>query len=268
MEDRHDLHRRLVRLREVRIAAARVTDDADVGREINRVHLTQLTRTADGLQYRHCHRHFDVALYGAGGVLFDEHGERRNKHRVQFAGYALCKAVVVRSDETQLLVFHPLLERHYVFRHIPYFIYRAAAFNLERIEYILCLRADSRLVGHMVGDSPHLLPVELLGIEPHTVVEVRLVDIQVHHTGIGTTDLGDVRIAETAAHLCGAAPVFYLALYLGVFALQTGDDGMTLARTLQVGYHLAHCAAGVQFTQPCGCIRVLVVRRRQFLHVH
>ena len=98
----------------------------------------------------------------------------------------------------------------------------------------------------MVRYRPHLLPVELFGIEPHAVVEVGLVDIQIHHTRIRTADLRNVRVAETAAHLCRTAPVFYLVLHLGIITLQTGDDSMPLASTLQVGYHLAYGTTGIQ----------------------
>ena len=43
---------------------------------------------------------------------------------------------------------------------------------------------------------------------------------------------------------------------------------MTLAGTLQIGHHLAHGTAGVQFTQPGGRIGVGVVRGFLLLDVH
>ena len=59
-----------------------MTDDTDILVEVNAIHLTQRTRTTDGLQNTHRHRYLHVSLYGTGGVLLDEHGEGRNEHRV------------------------------------------------------------------------------------------------------------------------------------------------------------------------------------------
>ena len=97
----------------------------------------------------------------------------------------------------------------------------------------------------MVGYSPHLLPIKLLGIKPHAVVEVRFVDIQVHHARIRSSDLCDVRVAEPAAHLCCAAPLFDLALHFGIVTLNTCNNGMPFAGTLKVGNHLAYGTAGI-----------------------
>ena len=100
------------------------------------------------------------------------------------------------------------------------------------------------------------------------MVEVGLVDVQVHHAGVGPADLGQVQIAEAAADLRGAAPVLQLRLHLGVAPFDdAGDDGVALAGPLQVGHHLAHRAAGVQLAQPGGGVGVGVVGRALFLHV-
>ena len=50
VEHGHNLHRRLLGLRDVEVARAGVTDDADVFGEVNRVHLGQRTCATDGLQ--------------------------------------------------------------------------------------------------------------------------------------------------------------------------------------------------------------------------
>ncbi len=170
--------------------------------------------------------------------------------------------------KAELLVAHPLLEGHDVFRHIPYLLDRAAALNVKGIEDLLGLGADRVLVGNIIGDRPHLFPVELLGVQPHAVVKVGLVDIKVHHAGVGAADLGQIRVAEAAAHLCGAAPVGDLAVDLTVPALDdAGDDGVALAGTLKVGDHLAHGAAGVQRAEPGGRVGVGIVRRFFLLQI-
>ena len=173
------------------------------------------------------------------------------------------------GDEAQLLLFHPGLEGHQVTGHVPDLLHGAAALDVEGVQNVLGLLADGGLVGDIVGDGPHFLPIELLGVQPHAVVQVGLVDVQVHHAGIGAADLGQVQVPEAAAHLGGFAPVLYLGLHNGVTALHhTGDDGMALSGALQVGHHLPHGAAGVQLTQPLGGVGVLVVRGAELLDVH
>ena len=167
-----------------------------------------------------------------------------------------------------MLLLDPLFKRDDVARHIPHFFDGAAALDVEGVQNILRLGADGGFVGDVIGDGPHLLPVELFGVQPHAVVEVGLVDVQVHHAGVGPADLREVQIAEAAAHLGGFAPVGKLGLDGRVAALHhAGDDGMALAGALKVGHHLAHGAAGVQFAQPFGGVGVGVVRRAQFLDV-
>ena len=100
------------------------------------------------------------------------------------------------------------------------------------------------------------------------MIQVGFVDIQVHHAGIRTADLGNVRITEAAAHLSRAAPVLNLSLYFGVSALNdAGDHGMALAGTLKVGHHLAHSTAGIEFTQPGRRIRGGILGGALFLHI-
>ena len=181
----------------------------------------------------------------------------------------------MRGDESELLVFHPLFEGYHIACHVPHLLYKLVggaslgALNVEGVEDVEGLGADGLLVGDIVGDGPHLLPVELFGVEPHTVVEVGLVDIEVHHAGIGPSYLCDIGVAEAAAHLCGTAPVCDLGLHLWVAALHhTRDHGVALACALQVGHHLAHCAAGIEFAEPRGYVGVGIVGRFLLLHVH
>ena len=268
VEDRDDLHGRLLCFRDVRIAGAGVTDDADVFVKVDGVHLAELAHAGDRLQDGHGHGDLDVALDGTGGPLLDEHREGRDQHAVQLAGNTLGKAVIVACDEAELLVPDPALEGHNIFRHIPYLFDRAAAFDVEGVEDILRLCAYRLFVGDIVGDRPHFFPVKLLGVEPHAVVKVGLIDVQIHHAGIRPADLGEVCVAEAAAHLSGAAPVGDLGIRLRVSALDNPrDDGMTLSGTLEVGHHLAHGAAGIELAQPgCG-IGVGIVRGFLLLEV-
>ena len=101
------------------------------------------------------------------------------------------------------------------------------------------------------------------------MVQVRLIDIQVHHAGIGTPDLCKVRVTEAAAHLSRAAPVFDLRLYLRVSAFHHARDyGVAFSCPLQVGNHLADSAAGVQLAQPGRRIRMFIIRRFFLLDIH
>ena len=109
----------------------------------------------------------------------------------------------------------------------------SATLYFEGIDDVLCLRLNSFGIGNIVCNSPHIFPVKLLGIQTHAVVQVGLVDIEIHHTGIRTSDLGDIGLAETSADLCRLTPVFNLCCHLGVTAFyDTGDHGMSLACTL------------------------------------
>ena len=268
VEHGHNLHGRLSGRGDVGVAGAGVADDADVLIEVDGVHLAQLAAARNGLEDGHGHRDLDVALDGAGRALLDEHRERGDQHRVQLTGHALGEAVVVAGDEGDLLVPDPLLKCDNVAGHIPDLLHRAAALNIEGVQNVLRLGTDGVLVGDVVGDGPHLLPVKLLGVEPHTVVQVRLIDVQIHHTGVRAADLRKVRITEAAAHLRGLAPVVDFGLHGGVTALDNaGDDGVALTGALQISDHLADSAAGVQLTQPGGGVGVGVVGGLLLLHV-
>ena len=100
------------------------------------------------------------------------------------------------------------------------------------------------------------------------MIEICLVDIQVHHAGIGASNLRKVRIAEAAADLRRFAPVGDFRVNLRVSALDNpGNDGVTLSGPLQIGYHFTHRAAGIQFAQPCRGICVRVIRGLLLLQI-
>ena len=201
-------------------------------------------------------------------MLLDEHGEGGDEHGVELAGNAQCKSCIVGGNHAELLVLNPLLEGYDVLGHIPNLFDGAATLDLEGVEDVLCLGADGIFVGDVVGDGPHLLPVELLGIDKHAMVEVGLVDVEIHHARIGTTDLGDVGVAETATYLCGTAPILDLGLNAGITTFDNaGDDGRALAGTVEVGYHLAGGSASVELAQPGGDVGLVVVGSGLLLEV-
>ena len=103
--------------------------------------------------------------------------------------------------------FYPLFKSNDIFCHIPYGLYRCTALDVKGIQNLLCLDADCGLICNRIRDCPHFLPVELFGIEAHTVVEVCLIDIQIHHARIRTANLCDIGIAESSADLCCAAQI-------------------------------------------------------------
>ena len=101
------------------------------------------------------------------------------------------------------------------------------------------------------------------------MVEVGLVDVEVHHAGVRAADLRKVGVAQAAAHLGGTAPVLDLGLDLGVAALDdAGDDGVALAGALEVGHHLAHGAARIGDAEPLGGACGVEVEAAHLLEVH
>ena len=152
--------------------------------------------------------------------------------------------------------------------HNIFIICGSAAFYFEGIDDVLCLCLNSLGIGNVIRNGPHILPVELLGIQTHPVVKVGLVDIEIHHAGIRTADLGDIGLPETSADLCCLTPVGDLCCHLGVTAFyHTGDHGMSLACTLQICHSLAYGAAGIQIAQPDGNIGVGIVRSQLLLDI-
>ena len=131
MEHRYNLHRWLLGLRDVEVTRTRVSDDADILGEVDRIHLSQRSCARDGLQNTHGHSHLHITLNGTGCMLLDKHRESRNQHRVELACHALCKAIVVRGYHTEFLVLHPLLEGNDILRHIPNLLNGATTLNVE-----------------------------------------------------------------------------------------------------------------------------------------
>ena len=173
------------------------------------------------------------------------------------------------GNERDLLVLHPLLKSHHILRHIPDLLDGAAALDVEGVQNVLRFGADRFLIGDVVRDRPHLLPVELLGVQEHTVIQVCLIDVEIHHTGIGTSDLSQVRVAETSADLRSLAPVLDLRLNGRISAFHhTGDDRMALSGSFQVSHTFADSAAGIQFAQPGRRIGIGIVRRFLLLDIH
>ena len=182
---------------------------------------------------------------------------------------ALGEAVVVRSNETDFLVFHPLFEGNNVFGHIPNLFDGSATLDIEGVDNIFGLGADCSLVSDIVGNGPHLLPVELFGIYIHAVIKVGLINIEVHHAGIRTSDLCEVGIAETATYLGGATPFLEFFGNSGIAAFNNaGNDSVTLAVAVQVGYHFAYSACSISFAEPGGNICMLEIETFQFLHIY
>lgn len=152
VEHRHDLHGGLL-LGNVGIAGTGMADDADILVKVDGVHLTQLAAACNGLEDGHGHSHLDVTLHGTGNALLDKHGEGRDQHAVQHTGLALGKTIVMRRDEGDLLVLDPLLKGDDILCHLPDLFHRAAAFDIEGIQDILCLGTDGSFVGDVVGDG-------------------------------------------------------------------------------------------------------------------
>ena len=97
--------------------------------------------------------------------------------------------------------------------HIPYFFDCAAIFDIECIKNILSFCADCFFICNIISDSPHFFPVKLFCVQEHSVVQVCLIDVKVHHTRIWSSDLSYVSITESSSDLSSFTPVFDLSLY-------------------------------------------------------
>ena len=101
------------------------------------------------------------------------------------------------------------------------------------------------------------------------MIEVGLVDIEVHHARIRATNLCDVGIAEAATYLCSTTPVLNFSLNAWVTTLyDASDDSRALAGTIQVGHHFANGSAGIQLAQPCRNVGLGIVGSQLLLQVH
>ena len=173
------------------------------------------------------------------------------------------------GDQAEFFILDPLLKGDDIFCHLPYFFYASAAFNVKGVQNILCLCAYGCLICDIVCDSPHLFPVKLLGVEEHAAVKVGFVNIEIHHTGIRSADLGNVGITESAPDLGRAAPVFYFCLYGGIASLDNaGNNGKPFAEALKVCGTFADSTAGIAFTEPGGNICMVIVQCFKFLYIH
>ena len=269
MKNINDFHGRFFRLRYISISRSGVADNTDILIEIDRIHLRKLTGSGDCFQNAHCHCNFHITLYGTGCTLFDQHGKCRDQHAVQFSGNPFGKAVIMGCHHAKLFFFHPLFKCNDIFCHIPYGLYRCTALDVKGIQNLLCLGADCGLICNRIRDCPYFLPVELFRIKSHPVVKIGFIDIQVHHSRIWSSDLGNIGVAESSAYLGCPAPLIDFLCHVSISAFyNTGDDGMTFARTLQIGYHLTDCSTGIQLTEPFWRIGIGIIRCFPLLHIH
>ena len=237
-----------------------MSNDADVIVEVDGVHFRELTCTGNCLEDTHCHGNFHITFNCTCCTLFDQHGECRDQHTVKNSGFALCKSVIMGSNHAEMFVFYPFLECNNVFCHIPYFFDCAAVLNIKSIKNILCFCTDCFFICDIISDRPHFFPVELFGVQEHSVVQVCLINIKIHHTRIWSSDLSDVSITESSSYLCSSAPVFDFCLNSRISALNyTCNNSMSLACSFQIGNCLTYSAACIAFTEP-GCdIGMLII---------
>jgi len=175
----------------------------------------------------------------------------------------------VRSNESNLLILHPLLKGNHILCHIPDLFNRTATLEVEGVQNVLCLSIYGCFIGDVISNRPHFLPVELLGVQEHPVVEIGFVNVQVHHAGVWTANLRQISIPEATAHLSGFAPVLNFCFGNKIATLHhSSDNSVALSCTFQISNHLADRTAGVQFTQPGSSVSIGVVRSLLLLQVH
>ena len=143
-----------------------------------------------------------------------------------------------------MFILYPFLKGYHIFCHIPYFLNGSAAFDLKGIQDFLSFCTDCILICNIISNGPHFLPVELFGIQEHSVVQVCLINIEIHHTRIWSSDLCDIGITESSSYLGCLTPVFDLCLNSRISPFyNTCDHRMSLACSLQVCYSFAYCTA-------------------------
>ena len=168
-----------------------------------------------------------------------------------------------------MFVLYPFFKSNNVFGHIPYFLNGAAALNIECIKDILCFCPDCLLICNIISDRPHLLPVELFCVEEHSVIEVCLINIQIHHTRIWSSDLRNVSLTESSSYLSSLAPVFDLSLNAWISAFyNTCDNSVSLAGSLKVSNSFSNSTAGISFAEPCSNVCVIVIQSFQLLNIY
>ena len=175
----------------------------------------------------------------------------------------------MRSNHAEVLIFYPFFKCYNVFCHIPYFFDCAAIFDIECIKNILSFCADCFFICDIISDSPHFFPVKLFCVQEHSVVQVCLIDVKVHHTRIWSSDLSYVSITESSSDLSSFTPVFDLSLYSRISTFyDTCDNSMSLACSFKVSNSFTNSTAGISFTKPCSDICVIVIQCFQFLNVN
>ena len=268
MEYWYNLHGRFL-IRDIRISTPGMSDDADIIVEVDGIHLRKLACTGNGLEDTHCHGNLHITLNGTCCTLFDQHRECRDQHTVKDTCLTLCKSVIMGSNHAEMFVFYPFLECNNVFCHIPYFFDRAAILNIKSIKNILCFCTDHFFICDIVSNRPHFFPIKLFGVQEHSVVQVCLIDVKVHHTRIRSSDLSDIGIAESSSYLCSLAPVFDLCLNSRISTLNyTCNNSMSLACSFQIGNCFTYSTAGISFTKPCSDICVIIIQCFELLNVH
>ncbi|CDD75532.1 unknown [Cryptobacterium sp. CAG:338] len=148
------------------------------------------------------------------------------------------------GNQAQLFVAYPLFEGQHIAGHLADAFFFVVAFDLEGVVDVGDLCSNRLFIVYVISNNPHALPVELLRVYAHTVIEVGLVDVEVHHARIRPANLSDIGIAEAAAYLCGTTPVFNLGSSLRVATFDDARDyGMALAGAVEVGNHFAYGSA-------------------------
>ncbi len=100
------------------------------------------------------------------------------------------------------------------------------------------------------------------------MIQICLIDIEIHHARIRSADLGKIGITETSSDLGGPAPFLDLFCDFGIAAFHnTGDHSTALAGTVEVCDHLTDCTAGIELTQPCRIVCMFIIRSFLLLHI-
>ena len=173
------------------------------------------------------------------------------------------------SNHTEVLGFYPFLECYNIFCHIPYFFDCAATFDIKSIQNILCFCTNCFFVCDIISNSPHFFPVKLFGIQEHSVIQVGLINVQIHHTRIRSSDLSNVSITKSSSYLSCLAPVFDLSLNSRIAAFyNTCDNSMSLAGSFKVSNSFSNSTTCITFAQPCCDICVIIIQCFQFLNVY
>ena len=105
------------------------------------------------------------------------------------------------------------------------------------------------LITDLISNSPHTLPVKLLGVETEFTIEIRLIDVEIHHTWVWPSNLSNIGLAESATNLSRTTPLLNLSLYIWITALDhTSDHIMTHIIAIQISHHFANSTACIEFT--------------------